>query len=134
MVRTIFPAQMSQTLRWKKKMFISLRPIGHFQNRFNFFLFLFLKINPTFDSIKNAISNLEKRNCISVKARLIIHTVLRICPSSVFSTYSSPFLEVTFLSDWSILIFYFRKNHVAISVLAAFIFIPMPPKNNNCCR
>ena len=45
-------------------------------------------------SIKNAISILEKRNCISVKALLIIHTVSRICPSSVFSTHTFSFSQL----------------------------------------
>ena len=67
-------------------------------------------------NIKNAISNLEKRNCISVKALLIIHTVLRICPSSVFSTHSFPFLKVTFFLTGQFSFSPFRKNHVAFSV------------------
>ena len=76
-------------------------------------------------SIKNAISNLEKRNCISVKALLMNHTVLRICPSSVFSTHSFSFLKVTFFLTGQFSFSPFRKNHVAFSVWRPFVFIPV---------
>ena len=76
-------------------------------------------------SIKNAISNLEKRNCISVKALLMIHTVLRICPSSVFSMHSFSFLKVTFFLTGQFSFSPFRKNHVAFSVWRPFVFIPV---------
>ena len=85
-------------------------------------------------SIKNAIRD----KLYLYKSHLIIHTVLRICPSSVFSTYSFSLLKVKFLSDWSILNFSFSLESRCLLSLAAFVFIsvfiPMPPKNNNCCQ
>ena len=46
----------------------------------------------------------------------MIHTVLRICPSSVFSTHSFSFLKVTFFLTGQFSFSPFRKNHVAFSV------------------
>ena len=52
---------------------------------------------------------------------MIIHTVLRICPSSVFSMHSFSFLKVTFFLTGQFSFSPFRKNHVAFSIWRLFV-------------